>query len=306
MGSLDQAVKDYLTLRRGLGFKLRDEGWLLPDFVSFLGRKRADHVTTKLAIEWATLPTGTLPSHWTRRLTMVRQFAVHQSAIDPRTEVPPIGTLPFRYRRTQPYIYRDEEIVRLIGAAKRLGTYKGMRPQTYATLFGLLAVTGMRVGEVVALDRADVDFVKGILTVHQGKFGKSRLIPVHASTSRALKHYAHCRNRIYPDPKTPAFFLAERGNRPTHWAVRWTFVKLSRQIGLRGAHDSHGPRMHDMRHAFAVRTLLGWYRDGVDVEARVPHLATYLGHGHVTDTYWYLSAVPELLQLAAARLETGP
>lgn len=301
--SLSYAVKDYLSLRRGLGFKLRDEERLLGDFVRFLQRQGSDHITTKLAVEWATQPRGTLPSHWTRRLTMVRQFATHRSAADPRTQVPPVGTLPFRYRRKRPYIYTEEEIVRLIRAAGRLDSVRGMRPETYATLFGLLAVTGLRVSEIVALDREAVDLRGGILTIRKSKFGKSRLVPLHPSTLRALRSYARLRDRIYPKPSTPSFFLDEYGNRPSIWSVRWTFVKLSRHVGLRGLTDSHGPRLHDLRHSFAVRTLVAWYREGADVGARMPQLSTYLGHGHVTDTYWYVSGTPELMQLAAARLE---
>jgi len=273
--------------------------------VRFLQRRGCDHITTNLAVQWATQPQGTLPAHWTRRLTMVRQFAIHRSAVDARTEVPPIGTLPFRYRRKSPYIYSDQEIVRLVRAARRLRSTRGMRPETYATLLGLLAITGLRVSEIVALDREEVDLRETTLTIRRSKFGKSRLVPLHPSTRHAMRRYADLRSQIYPRPASPSFFLDEYGNRPSIWSVRWTFVKLCRQVGLRGLTDSHGPRLHDLRHSFAVRTLVSWYRDGVDVEAYMPRLSTYLGHGHVTDTYWYVSATPELLELAAARLETA-
>lgn len=306
MKELSQAVDDYLQLRRGLGFKLRDEGRVLPDFVTFLQRQKATHITTRLAIRWATSPVNVHPSHWARRLTMVRQFARYWRAYDPRTEVPPIGAIPGRYERAQPYLYSDEEIYRLLDAARYLSTSTGLRPQSYATLFGVLAVTGMRLSEIVALDRDDVDLDEGTLTIRRTKFGKSRLIPIHSSTRCALRRYSRRRDRTYPRPSTPSFFLSERGGRLSGWAVRWTFIQLSRQIGLRSPTDSHGPRLHDFRHRFAVQTLLGWYRDGIDVEQRIPYLATYLGHTHVTDTYWYLSAVPELLQLVVARLEEGP
>jgi integrase len=303
MKPLSQAVDDYLELRRGLGFKLRDTAHYLPDFVRFLDDHGTSHITTHLAIRWATRPVNVQPAHWARRLTMVRLFALYWQAYDPRTEVPPVGAIPGRAERTQPYLYSDDEIRRLIDAARGLGTKTGLRPETYATLFGLLAVTGMRISEVIALDRDDVDFEQGILTIRHAKFDKSRLIPVHSSTRRALSRYADQRDRIYPRPSTPSFLLGERGTRLTWWIVRWTFVQLSKQIGLRGPTDSHGPRLHDFRHRFAVQTLLGWYRAGVDVERKISHLATYLGHTHVTDTYWYLSAVPELMQLVVARLE---
>jgi integrase len=306
MSALAQGIRDYLALRQGLGFKLSDTARYLPTFARFLDEEGASYITTPLAIRWATQPATAGQAHWARRLTMVRLFALYWSAHDPRTEVPPAGAIPGRWSRIQPYLYSDDEIRRLIHAARRLGTSTGLRPETYATLFGLLVVTGMRIGEVIALDSDDVDLDTGVLTIRRAKFGKSRLVPVHDSTRAALRRYALYRARIYPRPSTPSFFLAERGHRPTIWAVRWTFVELSHKIGLRGPADTHGPRLHDFRHRFAVQALLGWYRAGIDVEQRIPHLSTYLGHTHVTDTYWYLSAVPELMQLVAARLEDGP
>jgi integrase len=274
--------------------------------VSFLERQAASHITTQLALRWAQQPAGTLPAHWATRLRMVRLFAKHWSATDPRTEIPPLGLLPHRYRRKPPHIYTDDEVDRLIRAAKGLHTSRGLRAPTYSTLLALLVVTGMRAGEVVNLDRDDVDLAGGVLTIRRTKFGKSRLIPVHPSTQRALRLYADRRDRIYPRPATPSFFLSEQGRRLTWWILRWTFVKLSHQCGVRADGDRRGPRLHDFRHTFAVRTILGWYRAGANVEQRIPELSTYLGHVHATDTYWYLSAVPELLALAAARLEDEP
>jgi len=306
MSALSIAVQDYLSVRRRLGFKLREEGTLLPDFVSFLERQGASHVTTDLALQWAMLPARCLPMHWATRLRMVRLFARHWSATDPKTEVPPLGLLPYRYHRKPPHIYTDDEILRLIQAAKGLWTSKGLRPRTYATVIGLLAVTGMRAGEVVGLDRGDVDLDGGVLTIRRTKFGKSRLIPIHSSTRRALRRYVAWRDRIYPAPSTPSFFLSEQGRRLTWWILRWTFVQLSHQCGLRASSDRHGPRLHDFRHTFAVKTILAWYRAGADVERHIPELSTYLGHVHVSDTYWYLSGVPEILTLAAARLDIAP
>jgi integrase len=303
MKDLETTLNEYLELRRGLGFKLRDEGTVLPRFLSFLRENRAGVITTELALRWATQPEGVLPSHWTRRLTMVRLFAQFRSGIDPRTEVPPRGLLPFRYQRKPPYIYSDAEISRLLEAAGHLNSKAGLRALTHSTLLGLIAATGMRMQEPLALDRDDVDLDRGLLTVRLTKFGKSRLIPVHASTVARLRDYERIRDQMVKRPKSPSFFLSERGTRLTQWCVRWTFVKLSHEIGLRGPNDSHGPRLHDFRHTFAVRTLLKWYRSGVDVERHMPELATYLGHSHVSDTYWYISAVPELLRLAARRLD---
>jgi integrase/recombinase XerD len=191
----------------------------------------------------------------------------------------------------------------LIEAARLLPSPRGLRASTYATLFGLLAVTGMRMSEPIALDRGDVDLTRGILTVRRTKFGKSRIVPIHASTQQELRQYLDLRDRLHPLVQTRSFFISERGDRLTEWSVRWTLVRLSHRIGLRGPGDSHGPRLHDLRHGFAVETLLRWYRAGVDVEKHLPELSTYLGHVHVADTYWYISAVPELLQLATLRLE---
>lgn len=303
MTELRKALEEYLAVRRALGFKLIDAGYLLPDFLSFLGRQGASHITTELALRWARQPVNVQPAHWGARLGIVRGFARYHAATDPLTEIPPQGLLPDRYKRKPPYIYSDSEIVRLIKVAKRLPSAAGLRPWTYSTLLGLLAVTGMRISEPIALDREDVDLTRGVLTVRQTKFGKSRLVPIHPSTQRVLRSYSRRRDLIHAQRKTPSFFLSDRGTRLTHWNVRWTFVRLSHQIGLRGPSDRFGPRLHDLRHRFAVQTLLGWYRAGAHVERHLPELATYLGHGHVTDTYWYLSAVPELLRLAAMRLE---
>jgi integrase len=232
---------------------------------------------------------------------MVRHFAQYRRAADPRTEVPLQGLLPYAFRRKKPYIYSEDEIARILGAARRLPSWKGLRAATYSTLFGLMAVTGMRVSEPIALDREDVDLSRGILVVRKTKFNKSRLVPVHVTTREALRRYARLRDRICPQPETPSFFISEEGTRLTENVVQKTFVKVSRKIGLRGPQDSHGPRLHDFRHGFAVRTLLQWYRTGANVERHMPELSAYLGHAHVNDTYWYLSATPELLQLAMRR-----
>jgi integrase len=233
----------------------------------------------------------------------VRGFAQYQSVIDPRTEVPPYELLPYRYHRRPPYIYSKDEVKRLIKAAQQIPSPLGLRVATYAAVFGLLAVTGMRINEPIGLNQKDVDLMHGVLTVHQTKFGKSRLVPIHPSTQKALQKYESLRGRIFPKPETESFFISEQGTRLTDWTVRRTFIKLSRQIGLRGPHDSHGPRLQDFRHSFATKTLVAWYRKGMNVDRHIPKLSAYLGHAHVSDTYWYLSAVPELMQLAAMRLE---
>lgn len=303
MNPLRKALHDYLALRRSLGFKLCKSGGYLRHFVDFMERKRACHITTALALHWAKLSPDANPAWWASRLGFVRGFARYRSATDTRTEVPPVGLLPHHYRRPAPYLYADDEIHRLIKAAGELPSFVGLRPWTYSTVLGLLAVTGLRVGEAIRLHRDDVDIKQGLLRIRQTKFGKDRFVPLHPSTTRALARYIRRRNDLYPVQAYPHFFLSDQGKPLTDCMVRWTFVKLSRQIKIRGPAASSGPRLHDFRHRFAVRTLLTWYRTGVDVEARMPALSTYLGHAHVTDTYWYLSAAPELLALTAARLE---
>ena len=303
MISLRKAVENYLTMRRSLGFKLRDMGHNLHHFVSFMEQQGASIITTDLALRWAQQPLNAQPVHWAARLSFVRSFARYWSATDPRTEVPPMGLLPYRTKRATPYIYSDEQIEQILTSAKNLPPTTGLRPWTYYTLFGLLAVTGMRISEVIHLYRNDVDINQALLTVRFTKFSKSRLIPLHPSTVEKLMIYVNRRDQFFPHSTTTAFFLSNQGTPLTDCTVRWTFVKLSRQIGLRKIGDSFGPRLHDLRHRFAVTTLLHWYQSGVDVEQRLPALSTYLGHAHVTDTYWYLSAIPELLALTKDLLE---
>ena len=306
MSELRTSLEEYLALRRACGFKLRIAHSLLRGFVDFVEREGADFITTNQALQWACQPTDVQPSQWANRLSMVRRFAQYRSATDPRTEIPPQELLPHRYVRRPPYIYRQEEVVRLLVAARNLPSRTGLRARTYEIFFGLLAVTGLRLSEAIRLDRCDVDLTEGALTIHRSKFGKSRLVPIHPSTLQVLKDYVAWRDWIYPRAQTNSFFLSEAGRRLGQDAVRWTFVKLSRQIGLRGAQDNHGPRLHDFRHRFAVETISRWYRSGVDVERHLPRLSTYLDHVHINDTYWYLTAVPELMQWAMARFEDEP
>lgn len=303
MNGLRKNLEEYLSIRRKLGFKLQGAGKLLHDFVLFTEKEGVSYITAELAMRWATQPIDCQSVWSAARLGIVRGFARYQSVIDLRTEVPSQELLPYRYHRRPPYIYSNDEVKRLIKAAQQLPSPLGLRAATYSAVFGLIAVTGMRISEPIGFNRKDVDLINGILTVYQAKFGKSRLLPIDPSTQKALKQYERLRSRIFPKPRTESFFISEQGTRLTHWTVRSTFVKLSHQIGLRGPHDSYGPRLHDFRHSFATKTLLAWYRRGVNVDRHMPELSTYLGHAHVSDTYWYLSAVPELMQLAAMRFE---
>jgi integrase len=308
MSQLQEAVKEYLQLRRNLGYLLRESGRLLHSFAAFAEQEKATHITVDLALRWAQQPAAASPATWAVRLQTVRRFAIWLSVSDGRTEVPPAGLLRGRYERRRPYIYSDAEIVNLVHAASQLPSPAGLKGRTFATIFGLLAVTGMRISEVLALDREDVDLPEAILRIRRSKFGKSRLVAVHESTRAILADYARARDRVVPRPASAAFFLSERGSRVTEWASRYNFAKVSRQVGLRSAtkdrRHGRGPRLHDMRHRFAACTLLNWYRAGLDVDREIPKLATYLGHVHVNETYWYLEAVPELLALATGRLES--
>jgi site-specific recombinase XerD len=301
-----QAVQQYLTTRRSLGFKLRDEGTVLPQFIRFMEKEGASFITADIALKLAIQPQSTTPANWARRLRMVRIFATYHSATDPRTQIPSPYLLPHRYHRKQPHIYSDDEVDHLLEAAARLPSPLGLRAFTYVTLIGLLSVTGMRIGEAVALDRQDVNMAGGMINIRHAKFGKSRLIPIHFTVERKLVEYETLKTTIIPSPQTFSFFISEAGRRLTKGIAEYTFAKLSRQVGLRGQLDSHGPRLHDFRHTFAVKTLLHWYQTGDQVEQRIPYLATYLGHRHIKDTYWYLSAVPQLMQLVADRLHALP
>ena len=303
MNDVRAAADTYLTIRRSLGFKMKIEGKLLPQFISFLQQQGATHITATLALQWAMLPTRCHPGYWRHRICIVRRFAKYLQALDPRTEIPPDRVLTQRYHRRTPHIYTEAEILRLMKAARRTRCLKGLWGWTFSNIFGLLAVTGMRVAESVLLNRDDVDLDEGILTIRETKFRKSRLVPVHASTTKALQRYAQLRDRLFPQPRSNSFFVTEECKRVTAKRVGKKFLSLSRKIGLRGPEGTPGPHLHDLRHVFAVRTMLAWYRSGVDVEAHMPELSTYLGHLSTAETYWYISAVPELLHLAAQRLE---
>jgi integrase/recombinase XerD len=300
MNPLGHAVEDYLAIRRSLGYQLYSHELLLGDFVEFAQRNGIDTVTSELALRWARLPQDAKPIWWARRLGVVRGFARYLMTIDPRTEVPPKDLLPARAQRLAPYIYSPAEIEALMDAAAALQPQ--VRGATHRTLIGLLAATGLRLGEALGLDRQDVDLDDGVLRV-RGKDDKWREVPLHPSTTLALGAYARLRDRQWPEPTSPAFFVCTTGERLQKWVVHKTFPQLIRQVGLEGRGQRARPRPHDFRHSYAVQTLLGWYRDGENVDAKLPQLSTMLGHAKPEHTYWYLQAVPELLDLVAARLD---
>jgi integrase/recombinase XerD len=303
MSALRKAVQDYIEMRRSLGFKLHDTAIGLRKFVTFLEQHNASHITVALSLQWAQENSRVQPVEWARRLSFVRGFARHWSATDPRTEVPPEGLLPYRPARVRPYLYSEQEVRRLLQAALELASLQGLASKTYYCLLGLLSVTGLRISEALHLRYEDVDLTEGILAVRSTKFGKSRFVPIHTSTQRVLCDYAAHRARFLAGRPASFFFVSRRGTPLEPSRVRRTFYTLSQRTGLRTPGVSHGPRLHDFRHGFAVQTLIQWYRSGQDVERRLPILSTFLGHVHVSDTYWYLTSCPELMGLAVKRLE---
>jgi integrase len=301
MSALAQAAQEYLRLRRSLGHDLAEHHRLLPRFVAYLETVGAATVTIDAALAWAQQPdTDPANSVWPRRMTIARGFARHMASIDPATEIPPLGLIPSRQRWRPPYIYSPADVDALMAAAR--GIRRRLPAATHETLIGLLAATGLRVGEAIRLDRADIDWTGAVLTIRESKFGKSRYVPVSPSTLEALDRYAQVRDRLCPNPATMGFMVGIRGNRVIYPVVQQVFRRLCDTAGV-GADAPTRPRIHGLRHTFAVRTLHGWYQTGVDVEAQLPKLSTYLGHRDPRSTYWYLSAAPELLALAAGRLE---
>jgi integrase len=302
VSALRAAVADYLTLRRSLGFKLERAGKLLDQFVTYCEDVGAETVTIELALSWANLPERGDRAWTAQRLSVVRQFAKHLALFDERAEIPPVGLAPDRSHRATPYLYSEEEVLALKAAAEAFPS--PLRRVTLATIVGLLYATGMRVGEALRLDRDDVDFDNGVVMVRNSKFGKSRELPLHESTTEALRSYARRRDELCA-PRSQAFFVSPVGTRLLYCNFHLAFLAMVRDAGLEPRSPGCRPRPHDLRHSFAVATLVNWYREGVDVEPRLAQLSTYLGHTHPGNTYWYLSAAPELLALAAQRLETA-
>jgi integrase len=298
MTTFAEHVDDYLRLRRRLGFKLEEHARLLPKFAAHLDAVGAEVVTIDLALGWAVEPV--VPSRSVvpaMRLLVVRGFARYLAGIGPRTEVPPTGLIRLRRHRRPPFIYTDQQVLALMERA-RTAIRQRLVAATYETLIGLLAATGMRISEAIKLDHADIDWQQGVLLVRDSKFNKSRYLPVQTSTLDALERYAHQRDELCPKPLDQSFFISLRRRRLDDCAVHATFRRLCDATGV-GAGAPFPPRLHDLRHTMAVRTLLGWYREGVDVHSRLPALSTYLGHLNPAYTYYYLSAAPQLLAHAA-------
>lgn len=300
-GSLRGQLSDYLVLRRALGYRMARPEKLLAQFLDHLERLGESTVTVTGALDWARLPVNGGSNWWAYRLSVVRGFATYLHAIDSVHEVPAAGLWPQRPHRASPYLYSDEDIAALIAATSTLST--PLRRATFATLIGLLAVTGIRVGEAIAADRGDVDLTTGRLTVRFGKFGKARELALHPSTIEALRRYQRLRDRLAPATGTPALFVSLAGTRLIYCNVHHAFHRLVRLAGLTPRSSSCRPRIHDLRHSFAVRSMLDAYAAGQDGQARLTLLSTWLGHVHPASTYWYLSASPELMAVAGHRLE---
>ena len=302
--SFHRLVDEYLTLRRGLGFDLKSPEWLLRDFASHADRiGHSGPVTIELAVQWAQSSRSSNPAQAARRLVVVRQFARHRALIDPTTDVPPVGFLGRISRRPPPHIYSESEVAALLQQASRLLPRHGLRPATYVAYVALLVSTGLRLSEACRLTTDDVDLVNGILTIRKTKFRKSRLVPLHPTTTQALARYANRRDACRAAPRSEYFFRTEHSPRLGRDAVEKTFGRIRQRLDWTGHGRTRQPRIHDLRHTFVTRRLLGWYQNGADVDHKILALATYLGHAKVTDTYWYCTAVPELLASTAQRFE---
>jgi integrase len=297
-------VEEYLRVRRMLGHELAEAGRLLPRLAAWLDDTGAEVSTVQATLAWAQQPQArpgsVVPA---RRMAVARGFARHMAGLDPRTQIPPVGLVPYHQRWRPPFIYSGADVQALMAAVPRV-VRSPLRIVTYQTLTGLLAATGMRVGEALRLERGHIDWADGVVTVHASKFGKSREVPLMPSTVQALAAYARTRDQHLPRPAAPAFFVSTAGTPVRYQRFGEAFRAVVRASGV-GAGSPVSPRIHDLRHSFAVHTLAGWYRAGEDVSALLPRLSTYLGHREPVSTYWYLSAAPELLALAAARLQHG-
>lgn len=303
MTDLRATLADYLALRRSLGYRLIDAQHLLTQFLDYLEANGATAITTALALSWATLPVGASPGWLAQRLSVVRGFASFVASADPETEVPPASLLPRRPTRATPYLYSDAEIEAIMAAARVLRS--PLLAHTYEALIGLLAVSGIRIGEAIALRRDDVLLDEACLRVIEGKFGKSREVPLAESSVEALRRFVGARDELCPTPRDDAFFCSTVGTRLLYPPVQLTFSRLCRKAGVVARSAACRPRLHDFRHRFAVMTLVAWQEAGADVGALLPLLSTVMGHVNPASTYWYLTATPELMAPVAARLEAA-
>jgi integrase/recombinase XerD len=298
MRNLRETSENYIALRRSLGFKMENERRALPAFVSFLERRKTPYITTRVAIDWAQQGRHG-QSKW--RFSMVRGLAKYAAISDSRTEIPDRSLLRNKYPRPRPYIYSDQEVTQILDTA---WNWRHDRPRkTYYSILGLLAVSGLRLGEAIRLQLDDVDLINGMLTVRNSKFGKSRLVPLHPTTGKRLTAYKKERDKFLGERRSTHFFVSRSGT-PLHQPnIHTVFKRLLALAGISPETSHRGPRLHDFRHRFAVCTLVDWYRSHQDIDARLPVLSTFLGHAYVRSTYWYLTEHPELMRFAVRRLD---
>ena len=293
-------LKDYLTMRRKLGYKLHIPEKVLTGFITFFENQQGSYLTTTLAVKWARKSKSTEPGCWADRLTILRGFAVYWKMVDPRTEVPPLHIVGPHYKRATPHIYTDQQIAQILTATRK---WPSKDSYTYWTLFGLLLATGMRIGEALALNNEDIDLKQGIITIRKGKLDKPRLLPLHATTRKILKQYVQKRDLRFACLHVPAFFVVMKGRRLSLYMARTTFKRVLDMLGLRTVIQGKRVRLHDLRHTFATRALTGFYQNGQDIDGKIHALSTYLGHKYIQCTYWYLTNVPELMSQVLSRLE---
>ena len=299
MSRLEEQLDDYLRLRRALGYRLeREEVWLR-DLLAHIRATGSDTLTSDLAISWARLPATAQPRYWALRLGCARKFAAYLHSIDGSHQIPPTGVFPAPRHRPAPYLWTTGQIELLLNIAGQLSP--PLRGLTYQTLFGLLAVSGMRLGEAIGLHHDDVDLDKAVVTIRHAKFDRPRIVPLHPTTVSALHHYATQRDRLSPRRHADTFLVSSRGNPVSRSEADKTLRQITTTMGIRTA--TVHPRAHDLRHSLAVHTLIRWMRDGASVEEHIAVLSTYLGHVNPAGTYWYLTAVPELMELVAGRLQ---
>lgn len=297
-------AQEYLDYRRQLGSQLRAEGPLLLSFAEYADRSgHRGPVTIDLSLRWARMPADASPLYHARRLEIVRCFTRYRAIFDPATEIPPDRLLGKAHRRICPHIFSNAELSALMKAADELRPRNGLRPLTYRTLFGLLSSTGMRITEALRLRSEDVDLTTGTITVAETKFYKSRLLALHPTVCEQLNDYAEARELHHPLAESATFLVCQRGQSLKYSTVRTAFRKIVDRLGWQSNGGRRRPRLYDLRHTFACRRLITWYHEGVDVDHAIVSLSTYLGHAKVTDTYWYITGVPELLQIASGRFE---
>jgi len=302
--SMKQQVQEYLSYRRSLGFLLRIEGQQLLEFATYVdNKKHLGPLTEEIAIEWARSSKKSSRFTWARRLEPVRCFAKYCCITEPDTQIPAKGIFGKAHRRNIPYIFSKYEIQQILGATKYLVPENGLRPISFFYLFNLLYVTGLRISEALNLTPEDVDLIRGLLWVRETKFHKSRLVPLHASTVQALSSYCQLRNKYIPPSKLQTFFILDNGKSITLRATEYAFLRIRNLLDLNAKSQGKMPRVYDLRHTFVCHRLLSWYKQGVDVHKVMPYLSTYLGHVKISDTYWYITGIPELMKIVSKRFK---